>query len=119
MTPILKYNNTIQVGGTETPPGTSLQAIWLMGDQAYSFNTAIVPYPNQFYAIQRAVHPATYTATGTIIIITDVSIKPQTLQPVRAQFLDTPFACMVARPQLVDALDEVYILQAPLYCWPY
>jgi hypothetical protein len=30
----IKYNRS---WWTETPPGTSLQAIWLMGDQAYSF----------------------------------------------------------------------------------
>jgi hypothetical protein len=54
---LIQYNTS---WGTETPPGTSLQAIWLMGDQAYSFNTVIVPYPNHFYVIQRAVHPAAW-----------------------------------------------------------
>jgi hypothetical protein len=28
-----------------------------MGDRACSGNAVIVPYPNHFYAIQRAVHP--------------------------------------------------------------
>jgi hypothetical protein len=39
------HNNAIQYNtnwGTETPPGTSLQAIWLMGDQAYTH--LVMPY---------------------------------------------------------------------------
>jgi hypothetical protein len=50
-------HNTIHNGrGTEIPPGPTLQAIWLMGVQAFSFDTVlIVYYSYHFHPIQRAV----------------------------------------------------------------
>jgi hypothetical protein len=46
-------------GGTETPLGTSLQATTrLLGVQAHSLNTVIVPCPYHCYFIRRAVRKA-------------------------------------------------------------